>query len=158
MNKLLALALSAVFGMSMFFTYAGPVMAGEGMMAGESCPLPSFTGPSQYSGYMGALALDREQNELGRVVDVTTGGGSDQWVDFLIVSSCLPGMNGRLVAIPYTAVESYSPVGTVVTAVTKEDFQNAPSISSDDFHGVGWGKWVQDDYNHFAKNFEKSLF
>jgi hypothetical protein len=34
-----------------------------------------------------------------------------------------------------------------------EDFQKAPTISSDELNGVGWSRWVQDDYNYFAKTF-----
>jgi len=95
MKRLLVSALSVAFGTFMFFTYAVLGMAGEDPIFAESCPLPSFSGPSHYSGYIGAMAVDREYNDLGRVVDVMSGGSSDEWVGFLIVSSCLPGMNGR---------------------------------------------------------------
>ena len=154
MKKLLVLVISVGFGMSMFFTYALPAMAaeGEGMMAGETCPLPSFNGPSHDNGYLGALAVDREYKDLGRVVDVLSTGGNDGWITFLIVSSCLPGMNGRLVAIPYTAADRHQTVGTVVTSVAQADFQNAPSISGE-MNGAGWNKWVQDSYNYFAQTF-----
>ena len=161
MKKLLVLAISMVFGMSMFLTYAVPVMAGDDMGISESCPMPSMKGANQYtfggtshkSGYMGALAVDRQYNDLGRVVDVLTGGGSEGGVDFLVVSSCLPGMNGRLVAIPFSAIENHPSFGTVITGVTKEDFQKAPSISSDEMNGLGWSRWVQEDYKYFEKTF-----
>jgi len=154
MKKLLVLVISVVFGMSMFFTYALPAMAaeGEGMMAGETCPLPSFSGPSHDSGYLGALAVDREYKDLGRVVDVLSTGGNDGWITFLVVSSCLPGNSGKLVAIPYTAADRHQAVGTVVTDVTQDDFQKAPTIASE-MNGAGWNKWVQESYDYFAKTF-----
>jgi hypothetical protein len=159
MKKLLALAMSVVFGGSMFFAYAVPAMAGEYTMAqGASCPMPSFiTGPSHDSGFLGALALDRRGNELGRVIDVTVGGGG--MVNFLVVYSCLPGMNGKLVAIPVNSLDTRQSIGTVITGVTQEDFQKAPAISSQEWNEIGsrWSSWFQEDYRYFSKDFVEAF-
>jgi hypothetical protein len=129
-------------------------MAGDDMMwLGASCPIPSFTGPSHDSGYLGAMAVDRQYNELGRVIDVTAG--TEGMVNFLIVSSCLPGMGDRLVAIPVREFDIHESVGTVVTGITQEEFEKAPAISSKEWNNLGsrWSSWIRGDYNYFEKTF-----
>src|SRR5271157_3560112 len=99
MKKLLVSAIAVVFGMSMFVAYAVPATAGEDTTAqGASCPTLSFSGPSYGSGYMGAIVLDPQDNELGRVFDVMSA--EEGSINYLIVYSCLPGMSDKLVAIP----------------------------------------------------------
>ena len=155
MNKLLALAISLVFGMSMFFAFAGPATAGEDtMMQGTSCAIPSFSSPSQNSEYLGALVLDSQNNELGRVVDVTAG--TDGAVNFLVVYSCLPGMSDKLVAIPVFDSElSYGQkLGTVTVSVTKDEFMGAPAITSQEWTDIGsrWNHWFNENRDYFGKN------
>ena len=152
MKKLWVLAISAIFGVSMFFAYAMPAMADEDMPSlGATCPFPSFTGPSHDSGYLGAMAVDREYNELGRVIEVMSG--SEGTVNFLIVSSCLPGMGDKFVAIPVREFDIHESVGTVVTGITQEEFEKAPAISGKEWNDLGfrWSRWIQDDYKYFEK-------
>jgi hypothetical protein len=125
----------------------------DAMWLDGPCPNPAVTGPSHNSGYLGAMAVDREYNGLGRVIDVTSG--SDGTVNFLIVSSCLPGMGDRLVAIPVREFDIRESVGTVVTIITQEEFEKAPAISSKEWNDLGsqWSSWIRDDYNYFEKTF-----
>ncbi len=152
MKKVLILAISVVFGMSMFFAYAGPALAGDTMAQGTSCALPSFTGPSHDSGYMGARVLDPQDNELGRVFDVTAG--ADGAINFLVVYSCLPGMTDKLVAIPVFEVETNQRVGTITVGVTKEQVMGAPAITSGEWNNLGflWSHWFDKNRDYFENN------
>jgi hypothetical protein len=154
MKKLLILAISVVFGMSMFFAYAGPATAGEEMMAqGAACANPSFSGASHDSGYMGALVLDPQNNELGRVFDVTSG--IDGQINFLVVYSCLPGMADKLVAVPVWDTDIPQRVGTVTVSITKEQFLGAPGVTSQEYSDLGfrWSRWFEDNHTYFEKTY-----
>ena len=150
MKKISALAIAVVFGMSMFFAYAGPAAAGEGTMAqGASCGFPSFTGPSHDSGYLGARVMDTEGNELGRVFDLISG--DEGMVNYFIVYSCLPGMSDKLVAIPVWDFDTPQRVGTVTVNITKEKFLGAPAISKQEWSDLGtrWTQWLDDNHSYF---------
>ena len=152
MKKLLGLAMAVVFGMSMFFTYVGPAAAGEESMAqGASCAFPSFSGPSYDSGYIGALVLDPQNNELGRVIDVMSPG--EGTINYFVVSSCLPAMSDKLVAIPVWAFDTTQRVGTVTVSVTKDQFLGAPAISSMEWYNLGsrWTSWLEETHAYFEK-------
>ena len=154
MKKNSVLAISVMLGMAMFFTCGVPAMAAEDAMWFDGpCPAPSFTGASHNSGYLGAVAVDREYNGLGRVIDVTSG--SDGTVNFLIVSSCLPETGDKLVAVPFKGFDTRESVGTVVTSITQEEFEKAPAISSKEWNDLGsrWSSWIGDDYTYFGKTF-----
>ena len=152
MKKLWVLAIGVTLGVSILFSYAMPATADDDMPGlGATCPTAAFTGPTHDSGYVGAMAMDRQYNELGRVIDVTAG--SEGSVNFLIVSSCLEGMEGKLVAIPVRLPDTRESMNTVVTGVTQEEFETAPAVPSKDWNDLGsrWSSWIRDDYNHFEK-------
>jgi len=154
MKRIWFLAIAVVFGLSMFFTYAGPAAASEDTMAqGASCTIPSFSGASHDSGYLGALVLDPQGNELGRVFDVMSA--SEGTADYLIVYSCLPGMSDKLVAIPIWDFDSPQKLGTVTVSTTKEQFMGAPAISSNEWSDLGsrWTHWLEDDHAYFEKTY-----
>ena len=153
MKKYFGLAIAVVFGMSMFVAYAVPAAAGEDTMAqGASCPTLSFSGPIFGSGYMGAIVLDRQDNELGRVFDLMSS--DEGTINYLIVSSCLPGMSDKLVAIPVRDLDTPQRFGTVTVSVTKEQFLGAPAISTGEYADLGsrWSHWLEDNHNHFEEN------
>jgi hypothetical protein len=153
MRKLWVLTISVMLGVSLFLAHAGSVMAGEGTMAkGEACPLDwSAARPSQFSGFIGALALDRDKNELGRVVDVTVG--PDGTANFLIIYSCLPGMSNQIVAYPVRAFDPTQRMDSVVINATKEEFQGAPTISTQMYSSRQGNHLYQESYNYFEKTF-----
>lgn len=137
---------------SIFWVYASPAWAAEGNMAQSGCPeIMASIRPDDMSGLVGALVLDQHNEELGRVVDVS--GSHDGGIDFLIVSSCLPGMDGQLVAIPYRSF-NYLPreMRSVTLNLSMEDFKNAPSFSADSWpNGVSSTNWGEKAYRYFEK-------
>jgi hypothetical protein len=154
MKKLLVLTIAVVLGMSMFVAYAVPEAAGEYTIAeGLSCATPSFSGPSFGSGYMGAMVLDPQDNELGRVFDVMSA--DEGTINFLIVSSCLPGMNDKVVAIPVWDLDTPQRLGTVKVSVTKEQFLGAPAISSQEWSNLGflWTYWFEENNRYFGETY-----
>lgn len=160
MKKLWFLAISLLFGAAMVFSSTGYSLAAEGILSqGESCPMDfgnSMTQMPRISGYtgggfIGALVVDRYNQELGKVVDVTVG--PDGNVNFLLIYSCLPGMTDKLVAYPVRQYDTDQAVGTVWADITKEQFQAAPTIEGKLWpSGVGTS-WVGESYHYFQKNF-----
>ena len=150
MNKGLRLGLVLLFGASMFLVSAMPAFAAEESMAQTACPFDtSWSRADLTSGLIGALVLDREGQDVGRVISVTADNQGT--INFLIVSLCLPGMSDRLVAIPYTASDSPAKMGTVTLALTMEDLKGAPTFSKDAWpYQVPYG-WSQEAYNYFEK-------
>jgi hypothetical protein len=116
-------------------------------------PVPSSANEAWGKGYnpsglVGAVALSPGLNELGRVVDVMDSpeGG----INFLIVSSCLPGMNGRVVPVPYNS--SYylgGQVDNVELPFSTKEFMDAPNYSRDSW--LQDGNWPQNSYRYFEK-------
>ena len=153
MKKHFVLAVSVMFGVFMFFTVAGYALAGEDMMAkGESCPLDwSMTRPAQFSGYIGALVLDRDNHELGRIVDVTSG--PDDAVNFFIIYSCLPGMSDKLIAFPVRQFNTQQRIETVVINTTQQEFQGAPTIESKMWPAQMTSSWAGEFYHYFENTF-----
>ena len=139
-----ALGFALLLGASMFLGYASPTWGGEMSMAGSACPTDtSWSKPEDMSGLIGSLVLDQNNQELGRVVGVRYDNQGET-TSFLIVSSCLPGMNGELVAIPYTAYPLST--GVVTLGLSKEDFEKAPRYSSGE-----WYDWPQKAYEYWEK-------
>jgi hypothetical protein len=144
----------------MAFGSTGYSWAAEGAMgSGASCPVDfaySLTQPpliSNYSdgGFIGATVLDRNDHDLGKVVDVTAGPNGG--VNFLIIYSCLPGMTQKLVAYPVREFDTDQPVGTLVINANREEFQHAPTIESNLWpSGVGT-RWVGESYRYFENTF-----
>ncbi len=154
MNKNIRLAVSAMAGFLMLFTYAGYALAGEETMAkGESCPLDwSMSGPAQFSGYIGALVLDRDKHEVGRVVNVTSS--TDGAINFLVIYSCLADMKDKLVAFPVRLSNTEQRVDTVIINTTQQEFRGAPAIESRMWPTqVGTG-WASKFYHYFENTFE----
>ncbi len=170
MKRFISWALALLFGFAMFGVYAAP--AGAQSMGQGACPgYPAWTMAHDWNAYdwdmgydrtglIGSVALSRDLEELGRVVEVMAGTSPDprrEGVNFLIVSSCLPGMEGRLVAVPYDSFPAYNkipgdmslnrPVGTVELKITPEEFKNAPNFSSDSFEQHQ--SWAQQAYRYF---------
>lgn len=162
MKKLWFLAMSLLFGFATVFSYAGYALAAaeQDTMMGESCPvadLPfAMTQPPRISGFnnggfIGATVLDRDNQEIGKVVDVTAGPHGE--VNFLIIYSCLPGMADKLVAYPVREYDTDQAVGSVTINATREQFEQAPTIEGRLWpSGVGTG-WVGKSYEHFENTF-----
>lgn len=152
MNKKgLLLGLALLFGASMFLVSAMPAFAAEDSMAQSACPFDRSWSRAYLpgGGFIGALVLDREGEDVGRVIDVTTNNQGT--INFLIVSLCLPDMSDRLVAIPYTASDSPAKSGDVTLALTMDDLKGAPTFSRDEWpYQVHYG-WAQEAYNYFEK-------
>ncbi len=149
MNKKFRLAASAIIGFFMVFTYVGYALAAEEAMAqGESCPVDySMSRPAQFSGYIGALALDRDKHELGRVVNVSEG--TDGAIHFLVIYSCLGDMKDKLVAFPVKLSNTEQRIETVIINTTQEEFRGAPAIESRMWpNEVGTG-WATKFYDYF---------
>ena len=146
MNKIWALGFALVLGASMFFVFAVPTWAEEESMGQSTCALDtSWKKPAYSSDLFGALVLDQDRQELGRVVGVTVDS-QGELTDFLIVSSCLPGSAEELVAIPFTAYP-YSPSRGIVTlGLSKEEFMNAPRYS-----GIPGEDWAQRAYEYWER-------
>jgi len=148
MKKLLSYGLVLLFGASLFWVYASPAWA-ESMGQGE-CPWnEAWSRGDDPSGLVGAVALSPELNELGRVVDVTDS--PDGGINFLIVSSCLPGMSGRLVAVPYNSFHNFQgQVDNVELPVSTKEFRDAPNFSRDSWpHNANW---AQNAYRYFERS------
>jgi len=135
---------------SMLRVYAAsPAWTGEGTMAQGACAgiqAMNDRSPDE-SGLLGALVLNKDHEALGRVVDVS--GSPNGGINFLIVSSCLPGMNGQLVAVPYTAYDYPSRWDSVTLNLTTEDFKNAPSFSADSWPNEAGSDWSTKAYRYF---------
>ena len=94
MKKIWALGFALVLGASMFLGFAVPTWAEETSMAQGACALDTSWNKPAYGGDLfGALVLDQNREELGRVVEVAVDSKGDL-TNFLLISSCLPGMNG----------------------------------------------------------------
>ncbi len=145
MNKIWALGFALLLGGSLFVGYAIPTWAEEQPMAEGTCALDThFIVPEDVSGLIGALVLDQNREELGRVVGVEYSSDEDL-TNFLIVSSCLPGMSERLVAIPYTTFFPVS-IGTVTLGLSKDEFMNAPVYS-----GIIGEDWANQSLEYWQK-------
>jgi hypothetical protein len=149
MEKIHLLAASALVGVFMVFTYAGYGLAGgETMAKGETCPLDwSASGPAQFSGYIGALVLDRDKQELGRVVHVTHD--SREAINFLIIYSCLGDMRDQLVAFPVNLSNPKQRVDTVVLDTTQQEFRGAPVVESRMYPTRVRSSWADESYHYF---------
>jgi len=138
---------------SMLRVYAAsPAWTGEGTMAQSACPeIQAMNNKSiDMSGLLGAMVFNKDNEALGRVVDVS--GSPSGGINFLIVSSCLPGMSGQLVAVPYTSYDYLPPRWDSVTLnLTTEDFKNAPSFSADSWPNRAGSDWSTKAYEYFEK-------
>jgi hypothetical protein len=147
MKKLLTYGLVLLFGASVFWVYSAPARAEE--MWGSTCPWNAAWG-SGYdpSGLVGAMALSPDLDPLGRVVEVMDS--PDGGIDFLVVSSCLPGTSGRLVAVPYKSSHDFGgQVDNVELPFSTEEFRDAPNYSRDSWsHNTNW---AQNAYQYFEK-------
>jgi hypothetical protein len=151
-KKLWALGMALLFGASMFWSYPASTWAAEKDMAQSVCRV--YESPIQYpeiSGLRGNAVMDQNGQELGRVASVTfeVSGGT---TNFIIVSSCLPGMEGKLVAIPYQASAYAMEQGPVkLLGVSMEDFKNAPSFSTNAWEtGQLPHNWAQEAYDYWV--------
>jgi len=147
MKKLLSYGLVLLFGATLFWVYASPAWAGS--MGQSARPWNEAWGRGyDPSGLVGAVALSPGLNELGRVVYVSDSpeGG----INFLVVSSCLPGMSGRLVAVPYDSSHYFNgPVDSVELPFSTKEFRDAPNFSRDSWaHDANW---PQNAYRYFEK-------
>lgn len=147
MKSVWALGVALLFGASMFLSYPVSTWASEQGMNHNS--YPTYTSRIRYpgvSGLRGVAVLDQNGQTLGKVAAVTfdeSGGATN----FILVSSDLPGMYGKLVAIPYEST-AYATTegaipnveGPVVLGVTMKEFKDAPTIS---FHS-----WRTDELSH----------
>jgi len=147
MKKILSYALVLLFGASLFWVYASPVWAES--MGGSACPWnKAWDREYDPSGLVGAVALSPGLNELGRVVDVMDS--PDGGINFLIVSSCLPGMSGRLVPVPYYSSHYFGgQVDNVELPFSTKEFMDAPNYSRDSW--LQDENWPQDAYRYFEK-------
>ncbi len=148
MRKLLSYGLVLLFGVALFWVYALPAWA-DGMSQG-SCPWNEHWGKGyDPSGLVGAVALSADLDELGRVVYVSDSpeGG----INFLVVSSCLPGMGGRLVPVPYNSSHYYfgGQVDKVELPFSTMEFREAPNFSRDSW--PHHANWAQNAYRYFEK-------
>ena len=150
MKRMLSWEMALLFAVSMFWVYASPAWAAEGSMTETGCPMVQAYATPDVSGLVGAIVKNQNNEELGRVVDATFS--PDGGTNFLIVSSCLPGMTGQLVAVPYRSMGYFPQTRDTVTLnISTEDFKNAPSFSKDSWpNGVG-KDWVNKDYEYFEK-------
>lgn len=147
MKKLLSYGLVLLFGASLFWVYASPAWAES--MWGSACPWNEAWGRGyDPSGLVGAVALSPGLNELGRVADVTYN--PDGGIHFLIVSSCLPEMSGRLVAVPYNSFNDFQgQADEVELPFSTKEFRDAPNFSIDSWsHDANW---AQNAYEYFEK-------
>ncbi len=147
MKRIWALGFALVLGVSMFLGYSVPTWAEEQNMGQAACALDtSWKEPSIANELFGVLALDQNREELGRVVGVSFADHEEYVTNFILISSCLPGMNGELVAIPFTAYP-YSPSeGILSLGLTKEEFMNAPRYS-----GILGDNWAQKALRYWEK-------
>ena len=134
---------------SFFRVDTAPAQADEGTMAQSACPETQTMNNRSVdmSGLLGAMVLNKDHEALGRVIDVS--GSASGGINFLIVSSCLPGMNGQLVAVPYTAYDYPSRWDSVTLNLTTEDFKNAPSFSADSWPNGAGSDWSTKAYRYF---------
>ncbi len=136
---------------SMLRVYAAsPAWTGEGDMAQSACPeVQAMNNRSiDMSGLLGASVMNKDHEALGRVIDVS--GSPSGGINFLIVSSCLPGMSGRVVAVPYTSYDYAPPRWNSVTLnLTTEEFKNAPSFSADSWPNGAESDWSTKAYRYF---------
>ncbi len=150
MKKILSVGMVSLLAASMFWIYASPARAAEGNMGQGACSvIQEWNKSDDISGMVGALVSDVHNETLGRVVDVTDN--VDGGINFLIVSSCLPGMSGRLVAIPYKSFNHY-PLGesSVALGISAKDFRHAPSFSENSWRSGSVGsEWAQSAYRYF---------
>ncbi len=160
MNRLWFFAMSLLFGAAMVFTSTGYSWAGEMAMGqGESCAVDfanSMTQTPRISGlpgggFIGALVLDRDNHELGRIVDVTAGANDE--VNFFIIYSCLPGMADKLVAYPVREYNTDQEIGTVVINATREQFEKAPTIEGMLWPSQVGTSWAGKSYHYFENTF-----
>ncbi len=153
MKRMLSWGMVSLFAFSMVWVYASPAWAGEGSMdqgsmAQSGCPMIQASRTPEVSGMVGALVANRQNEELGRVIHVTYG--PDGGINFLIVSSCLPGMSGRLVGVPYRSFDNYPEGKSEVTLnLSTEDFKNAPSFTQDSWPNGVDRDWAQKAYEYF---------
>lgn len=147
MKKVLSYGLVLLFGAALFWVYASPAWAGS--MGQSECPLNEAWGRGyDPSGLVGAVALSPGLNELGRVVYVADS--PDGGINFLIVSSCLPGMSGRLVAVPYNSFHNFhGQVDNVELPFSTKEFKDAPNFSVDSWSHEA--NWAQNAYRYFEK-------
>jgi sporulation protein YlmC with PRC-barrel domain len=151
MKKLWATGIALLFGASMFLAYPLSTWAGEQDMAQSACQL--YTSQTQYpeiSGLRGTSVLDQNGQVLGRVASVTfdeSGGVTN----FIIVSSCLPGTYGKLVAIPYKSSAYAIGAGPVtLIGASMKEFRDAPSFSSNAWEtGQLPHNWAQEAYHYW---------
>jgi hypothetical protein len=151
MNKIWTVGLTALFGAAMVMAIVAPARPDEGAMGASACPwYLSLGGPSHESSYVGAMVLDRRGEGLGRVIDVTVDGRG--LVNFLIVSSCLPGMPDQLVAIPFSAFDTPGKVEIVTLDLTRDNFEAAPSFHKDSWpYQQSGGNWAETAYLYFDR-------
>jgi hypothetical protein len=145
MKRLLSYGLILLFGAALLSVHASPAWAKS---MGQSTTPGNEAWSTGYdpSGLIGAMALSPGLEELGRVVDV--GDTTDGNIIFLIVSSCLPGQSGRLVAVPYYSSHNFGgQVASVEIPYSAKEFKDAPSYSRD-----SWSRsanWAQNDFQYF---------
>ncbi len=147
MKRIWTLGFALVVGVSMLLAYSAPTWAEEQNMDQSACALDtSWKEPSIASELFGVLALDQNKEELGRVVGVSFSDTEEYVTNFILISSCLPGMNGELVAIPFTGYP-YSPSeGILSLGLTKEEFMNAPR-----YYGAVGVDWAQRALRYWEK-------
>ena len=119
-------------------------------MTQSGCPMIQASRTPEVSGFVGALVTNNQKEELGRVSHVAYG--PDGAINFLIVSSCLPGigMKRQLVAVPYRSFDYYSQGKSEVTLnLSAEDFKNAPSFAEDSWPNGLVSDWAQKAYDYF---------
>ena len=77
----------------------------------------------------------------------------DGTINYLIFSSCLPGMSDKLVAIPVWDFDTTQRFATVTVSVTKDQFLGAPAISSMEWNNLGsrWTSWLEEEHASFEK-------
>jgi hypothetical protein len=155
MDKRTFMTMAILGALFLFAPWAAPAVAGETDMGAAYC---SWNADMAYSrldtgdlGYLSAQVLDREGTLLGRVVDVAVN--AEGYINFLIVSPCLPGMGGdQLVAVPYSAFERGFRVDSVKVGLTREVFEGAPSFSSSEWPDAVRGHWAETSWNYFDKH------
>jgi hypothetical protein len=145
MKRILSYGLILLFGAALLSVYASPAWAKS---MGQSTTPGNKAWSTGYdpSGLIGAVALSPGLHELGRVVDVTDA--TDGSINFLIVSSCLPGESGRLVAVPYYSSHNFGgQVDSVEIPYSTKEFKDAPNYSRDSWSHEA--NWPQNAYLYF---------
>jgi len=96
------------------------------LIAGSALADDSVFKPDRASKVMGARAIDAEGQPLGTISDLVIS--ADNQISYVIVSRM---DESGYVAVPFAAtMPKLNPQGDVALAVTKEDFDKAPSFAS----------------------------